>query len=222
MVQQTSSLIGDIVGRLKSKTMLLFSHFGHDQSPQVQELCQEFSDAAEPFKGLETDYKQIRYFTESGNFIQPVEEFFPGVSYIQRRDSATGSVRQVAMTDSYQRIPLQPLLVKILELPGILQAMMEWQEKERLALKDIFDGEFCKRHPLFLKEVSVPLLLYNDDCETVNPLGSKTGVHKLGFVYFILKSLPPDLLSNLQSHLLLAVYKSDDAKTYGIDAVTIC
>ncbi len=44
-------------------------------------------------------------------------------------------------------------------------------------------------------------------------------VHKLGFIYFILKSLPPDLLSNLQSHFLLAVYKSDDAKTHGIDAV---
>ena len=219
VVQKTSSLFGDIVGRLKTKTMSLFSHFGHDQSPQVQELWQEFSDAAEPFKGLETDYKQIKYFTNSGNFIQPLEEFFPGVSYVQHRDSATGSVRQLAVTDSYQRIPLKPLLVKILELPGISQAMMQWQEKERHALQDVFDGKFCKRHPLFLKEVSVPLLLHNDDCETVNPLGSKTGVHKLGFVYFILKSLPPDLLSNLQSHFLLAVYKSDDAKTYGIDVV---
>lgn len=101
------------------------------------------------------------------------------------------------MADTYQRIPLKPLLVKILELPGVLQAMMEWQRKKRDFLQDVFDGEFCKSHPLFSKEVSVPLLLYNDDCETVNPLGSKTVVHKLGFIYFILKSLPPDLLSNL-------------------------
>jgi len=207
------------VSRLKTKTMSLFSRFGHDESPQVQELLQEFSDAAEPFKGLETEYKQMQYFTKSGNFIQPVEELLPGVSYVQQRDSATGSVRQVAVADSYQRIPLQLLLVKILELPGILQAMMEWQQQERHALQDVFDGEFCKRHPLFLKEFSVPILLYSDECETVNLLGSKTGIHKLGFVYFILKSLPADLLSNLQSHFLLAVYKSDDAKTYGIDAV---
>lgn len=219
VVKHTSSLIGDIVNRLKTKTMSLFSQLGHDQSPQVEELRQEFSDAAEPFKGLETDYKQIKNFTNSGNFIQPVEEVLPGVSYVQQRDSATGSVRQVAVADTYQRIPLQPLLVKILERPVILQAMMEWQRKKRDVLQDVFDGEFCKSHPLFSKEVSDPLLLYNDDCETVNPLGSKTVVHKLGFIYFILKSLPPDLLSNLQSHFLLAVYKSDDAKTYGIDAV---
>lgn len=74
VVEHTSSLIGDIVNRLKTKTMSLFSQLGHDQNPQVQELQQEFSDAAKPFKGLETDYKQIKYFTNSGNFIQPVEE----------------------------------------------------------------------------------------------------------------------------------------------------
>lgn len=34
-----------------------------------------------------------------------------------------------------------------------------------------------------------------------------------------MKCLPPDLLSNLRSLFLWAVYKSDDAKTYGIDAV---
>ncbi len=53
----------------------------------------------------------------------------------------------------------------------------------------------------------------------VNPLGSKTSVHKLGFVYFTLKCLRPEYLSNLNSHFLLAVYKTDDIKTYGINAV---
>lgn len=38
-------------------------------------------------------------------------------------------------------------------------------------------------------------------------------------MYFAMKCLPPDLLSNLRSLFLWAVYKSDDAKTYGIDAV---
>ncbi len=159
VVKQTSSLIGDIVNRLKTKTMSLFSQLGHDQNPQVEALWQDFSDAAEPFKGLETDFKQIKYFTNSGNFIQPVKEVLPGSSYVQQRDSATGSVRQVAVADTYQRVPLKPLLVKILELPGILQAMMEWQRKKRDVRQDVFDGEYCQSHPLFLKEVSIPLLL---------------------------------------------------------------
>lgn len=60
-------------------------------------------------------------------------------------------------------------------------------------------------------------VLYNDDCETVNPLGSKTGIHKLGLIYFAIWSFPLKLLSSLNSLFLAAVYKSDDAKTYGIN-----
>lgn len=162
----------------------------------------------------------MQYFAKCGNFIQPVEELLSGVSYVQTMASATGIVRQVAVPDSYHRIPLKSLLTKILEIPGILQAMLEWQRREESdAIQDVFDGEFCKTHPLFQNEVSIPLVIYQDDCEIVNPLGSKTGVHKLGLIYFTLKSLPPDLLSSLQSQFLLAVYKSDDIATYGFDAI---
>lgn len=72
---------------------------------------------------------------------------------------------------------------------------------------------------VFPTEPSVPLLLYNDNCEMVNPRGPKTSIHKLGFIYFTLKCLPPECLPSLDSYSLLAVYKADDAKTYGIDAV---
>jgi len=159
MVKHTSSLIGDIVSNLQSKTMSVFRHFGLDQSPEVEELGLEFLELAEPFKRLDTDYKQMQYFAKSGNFIQPVEEKFPGgTNIVQQRASATGTVRQVSVSDSYQRIPLKPLLIKILEIPGVLQAMQEWQQRESDSLKDVFDGEFCKTHPLFLKDVSIPLV----------------------------------------------------------------
>lgn len=151
---------------------------------------------------METDYKQMQYFAKSGIFIQSVEELLSGVSYVQPMASATGIVRQVAVPDSYHRIPLKSLLTKILEIPWILQVMLEWQRREGDAIQDVFDGEFSKTHPLFQNEVSIPLVIYQDDCEIVNPLGSKTGIHKLGLIYFILKSLPPDLLSSLQSQFL--------------------
>ena len=41
----------------------------------------------------------------------------------------------------------------------------------------------------------------------------------MGFLYFTIKSLPPELLSSLKSVFLLAVYRSDDAKTYGLDTI---
>nr|XP_057925469.1 uncharacterized protein LOC131127529 [Doryrhamphus excisus] len=200
--------------------MAVFGHLGHDQSPEVEQLMVEFEDSSQPFRDLDTEYKQMQYFLKAGGFIEPVEETFPGEgSYVQKRDSSTGTVKQVAVPDTFQRVPLPRLLRQVLEDPVILQAMLDWQQREGGVLQDVFDGEFCKTHPLFLKETSIPLLFYNDECETVNPLGSKTGTHKLGFIYFQLKSLPPDLLSSLRSHFLCAVYKSDDAKTYGLDVI---
>lgn len=154
--------------------MSVFRTFGHEHTPEVEELRQEFTNAAEPFRGLESDYKQMQYFAKSGTFIQPIEQVLPGVSYVQQTDSATGVVKQVAVTDTFQRNPLKQILAQVLNIPGMLETMLSWQQRNREALQDVFDGEFCKTHPLFLKEISIPLLLYNDDCETVNPLGSKT------------------------------------------------
>lgn len=158
----------------------------------------------------------MQYFAKSGSFIHSVEEALPGVSYVQRRDPATGTVQQVAVQDVFYCVPLKPLLTKLLEIPGTLDAIFTWQQRENGVLLDFYDGEYCKQHPLFSSKVSVPLLLYYDDCETVNPFGSKVVVHKLGFLYFIIKSLPPQFLSKLSSHFLVA-----DAKTYGINSVLL-
>lgn len=129
-VEQTSSLISDIVGRLQSRTMAVFSHLGHDQSPEVEQLMVEFQDSAEPFRYLDTEYKQMQYFVKFGGFIEPVEEFFPGEgSYIQKRDAATGTVKKDAVPDPFQRVPLTRLLGQVLQMPGILQAMLDWQQR---------------------------------------------------------------------------------------------
>ena len=119
--------------------MSLFRQFGLDESQEVKVLGVEFSEAAEPFKGMETDYNLMWYFAKSGNLIQPVEELLSGVSYVQPTASATGIVRQVGIPDSYYRILLKSLLTKILEIPRILQAMLEWQRREGDAIQDVFD-----------------------------------------------------------------------------------
>ncbi len=75
------------------------------------------------------------------------------------------------------------------------------------------------------KELSIPLLLYNDDCETVNPLGSKCIVHKWGLIYlqYTIKCLPPPMpLSSLSSCFLLAVYKWVDAEIWHWFCSTEC
>ncbi len=49
------------------------------------------------------------------------------------------------------------------------------------SMRDICDGDFVKKHPVFRAHPDgLQFLLYHDDIEVCNPLGTSAGVHKLG------------------------------------------
>lgn len=55
-------------------------------------------------------------------------------------------------------------------------------------LTDFCDGEMCKSHPLFSKKgQSLQIMIYYDDVEVCNPLGSKRKIHKIGNIVMMTK-----------------------------------
>ena len=101
------------------------------------------------------------------------------------------------------------------------------------------DGSNYRNHPLFSdsSKVSAALELYYDDIgtinaslpsthtltttiiEVVNPLGTKTGIHKLGVFYFTVKNLPSHLTSSMANIHVVAVAYTDDLKKHGYSSV---
>lgn len=61
--------------------------------------------------------------------------------------------------------------------------------------------------------------VYFDEVETASPLGSKTGVHKLGAFYFTVCNFPAVANSSLSNIHLLAMAHSDDLKRYSYNPV---
>jgi len=54
-------------------------------------------------------------------------------------------------------------------------------------LEKFDDGKYAKQHPLFgTGEISLQLLMYYDDFEVVNQIGSKTGKHQMGILHVVL------------------------------------
>ena len=48
-------------------------------------------------------------------------------------------------------------------------------------MEDFCDGKFFKDHPVFKRHPNaLQFILYYDDIEVANPLGSRSGVHKIG------------------------------------------
>ncbi len=62
--------------------------------------------------------------------------------------------------------------------------MVRGHKRNDELIGDYCDGEACKAHPLFSQDhQALQILLFYDDLEVVNPLGSHTKVHKLGKVF---------------------------------------
>jgi len=62
------------------------------------------------------------------------------------------------------------------------------------------------------------ILLYFDEIELCNPLGSRAGNHKLGMVYLLVKDLPAIFSSKLEHIHPITIVKSSDVKRYGVSA----
>lgn len=107
-------------------------------------------------------------------------------------------------------------------------------------LTDLRDGEYFKHHRLFKRyPQALQVVLYYDDLEVCNPLGSKNKVHKLsetvhpihnfvvayqnlnpkGAFYYTLGNLHPSHRSSLRAVQLLAVAYADDLSSHGTEAL---
>lgn len=67
--------------------------------------------------------------------------------------------------------------------------------------------------------IDVPLMLYLDEFEPCNPIGSRKKIHKLTGIYFSIASLPPKLRSKLKSIFLYGLAYHSHVKKYGYDQV---
>ena len=82
----------------------------------------------------------------------------------------------------YNSLHYSLLLYKsLLSNPTVLDEIQQTHESTDGVMRDICDGEYVKRHPLFNKfKKALQFILYYDDIEVCNPLGSSAGIHKLG------------------------------------------
>lgn len=91
--------------------------------------------------------------------------------------------------------------------------MLKNSDNDDLKLRDICDGSFFKTHPLFSTEKqTMQIKLFFDDFEVANPLGSKRGIHKLGAIYFTVRSFSPKWNSFQANIHLSALFHAQDLK----------
>lgn len=123
---------------------------------------------------------------------------------------------QVYKKCAMQFVPIGITLQKILKNSDLSKISPKTSGTDGV-FKFFGDGSyFHKRdshHPVIF------INIYYDDIEVVNPLGTKTGTHKLAQFYFSIVDLLGSLNSSPNNMFFLASLKSDDMKLAGANSV---
>jgi hypothetical protein len=120
-------------------------------------------------------------------------------------------------------IPLSEIFSKFFEKPGVLQLILDYISsfKENV-VKNVMQTKFWLEKIQNLDQSStlyLPLLIYFDDLEVLNALGSHSGMYKLGATYVQLACLPEHLQSKVMTIFLALLFFSDDRKRFGNERI---
>jgi len=219
-------LIRDIVGFLRSKVIKVIDSLCPDgrSVPVFQDLLTDFDGWKNPFYGIETEQQLLTYLRKKGCYNDP-EPHVIGKRWEVKRDKVTKKQLQVEVDDTFYYVSIENTLRVILNQPQTLQLLDKtFRNPNCEVFSDWLDSSNGQRLQTYSSQqfsACVPIFLqvYFDEVETVNPLGSKTSIHKLGAFYFVIKNFPAAVNSSLHNIHLLALAHSADLKRYTADAV---
>ena len=118
-------------------------------------------------------------------------------------------------------IPLIKNLAAILSNDQLKEALLQTSCKRSDGkFEFIQDGLVVSNHPLFtIDPHTLELILYSDEIEICNAVGTRVKKHKLLMFYCLLSNLTKKYRSRVDAINLYAVVRSEDVSTYSFDAI---
>lgn len=221
LLQELSYLIGSVSLPITQKTLteILQEHSCEFDQSIVEKLANALCESnaikkALGHKGpLSTAWRRKSYFKRHFNVVEPVE------FVLDPKEKKT-----------FQYVSILKSLQQILECQTVLDQARNLNDTDELkqpteqngsvhVYKSFYDGAFFKENDFLCQQKSISLILYVDDFEICNPLGTSRRKHKICGIYWVLGNLPPLYHSSLSSIYLAALIKSDDLKSFGYENV---
>lgn len=172
------------------------------------------------FKMLETEHMRLKVMKNSKYYIEP-SPFFIGERSVIDRKNKSYEAKMVVQKSEGQIIELHEILKQFLELPNVFDDIISYMQEEesqcdKSVCRNILQADLWKEVKLkFLNKIVFPLYLFYDDFEPNNPLGSKSGIYKIGAVYISVASVPVQYVSLLENIFLTQLCFSADRVQYG-------
>ena len=173
------------------------------------------SDFENPFQGLETSFLQDKYIRDTMSNVEPKEV---KLGETLKMKIVRNKRRFVVENECFMYVPLTDSLQVFLENSRIREMVLSNSKTAPPGyFYDFFDGSVVTNHHLSGGDLG--LIIYFDEIELCNPLGSKTGRHKMSMFYYSVLNIDVKFRSKLEAIRLLAVVESHVMKKYGIDKI---
>lgn len=161
---------------------------------------------------LNTEHKRFKFFESLGTYMPPIE--------ITVGNRVESNVKGMHAPCKFQLMPIDKILQKLMSLDHIFKAIVDYLELVRInsePLVHITQGTSWQKKNYTSSEnlLHLPIILYGDDFEVNNPLGSNASIQKLCGIYIPLPFLPPQMVCQLSFLLILALFHSLDRRTFG-------
>lgn len=182
------------------------------------EISCVFKDVKKTLASLSSEYLRLNYFQKLKSYVPPKTVFFGEYACLGK--TKAGADTLVYKKAEGQIMDLRTVLKLFLELPTVYQAICSYMEHEQQPSDIVTSFMSAKlwqemKTKLDTNKIYLPLVMYFDDFECCNPLGSKAGLYKIGAVYLSLACIPPEYLSLLENIFVAQLFYASDRKEYG-------
>lgn len=170
-----------------------------------------------PFIKYQTDFNRWCEFKKHYNYIKP-----HSIKLGSRVDRSNNGIRAKLnhVNETYQYVSIIATLKSIMDNKSTRLLFDSEKSSDDGFIRTFKDGVRYKHSEYFTQYPnSLRIIFYYDDIEVVNPLGAKTGIHKVGAFYFTLENFPKEINSKLSNIFLLALCYAEDIKKYSMNAV---
>lgn len=206
VAENTSELIKRHLQLYRDK---LKSELNNGGNEYFEQLLNEESFQTE-FDGLNAEYKRVQFYKKHFKIICPQP-----VTLGSHLKKTKGTVKRIR--DQGYFIPFEDLIKALYCLPEVLYWFQHSHKSNDNFVRDICDANYVKNNQLFKRNPkALQIILYNDDIEIVNPLGTHIKKHKITLFYATFANIPPEYRSKLHAIFLIGVARSRILKSYGI------
>jgi hypothetical protein len=169
---------------------------------------------SEVFSKFDTKHKLDKYLLNK-NMLVPVKEIVldSDIHFPLRQ----GIQRQVYSPIKMQYVPIHDSILQLLQKPGFFEMLDKQTSYSGKRFSSFRDGKFF-RDGNFPSQI-IFINVYFDEAEVANPLGSKSGKHKLANFYFSIQDMPRHYNSSIHNIILLCSLKSNDLKILSANTV---